>query len=493
MQRMERQPIVRGLVTLFLLVAACTGEDPSARSSDAPTPEDISPRKENQNVSQRVQRAVTIAGIVEHLEAFQDIADANDGTRASGTRGYSESVDYIVDRLSEAEFGVEVQRFSFPIFEETGPSQLRVAGGRSFRREAGYIPMLYSGGGEARAPVTAVDLDLDSTSSTSGCTADDFNTFPSGHIALMQRGLCFFRDQARNAADAGASAAVIVQEKARAEEGALRGTLTPIGRSSIPVIGVSYDTGIALKAAVNRAQDVEVQVKSVVEQRKAKNVIAESHSGTSRRVIMVGAHLDSVSEGPGINDNGSGSAMILELAEELAHVRTSARVRFAWWGAEEYGLLGSEHYVESIRGTPKLDAIRAYLNFDMLGSPNFVRFVYDGDRIGSSAVEESVRIESLFTKYFAARDLETKPIGLRDRSDHAFFAAAGVPVGGLFSGADGTKTQAEQKDFGGRAGSAHDPCYHLACDDIDNVNEKVLNQMADAVTHVVVTLATGSE
>ena len=493
MDPMYRQLILRGLVTVLVLFGACTGEDAAKRSSDAPAADASPPREEGQSVSRRVQKAVTIGGIVEHLEAFQDIADANNGTRASGTRGYNASVDYVADRLSAAGYAVELQRFTFPVFEETGPSRLQIAGGRSFRRGSDYVPMLYSGSGDTLAPVTAVDVDLDATSSTSGCAADDFTAFRAGHIALMQRGLCFFRDQARNAANAGASAAVIVQEKARAEEGALRGTLTPTGRSSIPVIGVSYTTGIALEAAASGRQDVVAKVRSVVEDRRAQNVIAETESGTRGRVVMVGAHLDSVPEGPGINDNGSGSATILELAEVLADVRTHARVRFAWWGAEEYGLLGSQHYVESIRGTRKLDAIRAYLNFDMLGSPNFVRFVYDGDRIGSSAVEESVRIESLFTRHFEARDLETKPIGLRDRSDHAFFAAAGIPVGGLFSGADGTKTQAERQDFGGRAGTRHDPCYHLACDDIGNVNEKVLNQMADAVTHVVVTLATRSE
>jgi Zn-dependent M28 family amino/carboxypeptidase len=485
---------VRALVTMIVLLASCTGEDPRRESSRAPEAIETPARERHSSLSQRIQKAVTIQGIVEHLETFQDIADTNGGTRASGTPGSDESVDYVADRLKSAGYDVELQTFTFPVFDETGPSRLQIARRRSFRRGTDYVPMLYSGGGQTRAPMTPVDLGLDAASSTSGCTDDDFSAFPSGHIALMQRAVCFFRDQAQNAEDAGASAAVIVQEKARADEGPVRGTLTPSGASSIPVLGVSYDTGIALAAVASGGDDVVARVSSVVEERTAENVIAETDSGAASRVIMVGAHLDSVPDGPGINDNGSGSAMILELAEELADIRTSMRVRFAWWGAEEFGLLGSTYYVES-EGARRLEVLRAYLNFDMVGSPNFVRFIYDGDRFGSSAVKQSVLIESLFKRYFAARDLQTKPtpIGLRERSDHAPFAAAAVPVGGLFSGADGTKTEAEQQDFGGQAGKMHDPCYHLACDDIDNVNEKVLNQMADAVAHVVVTLATGSE
>jgi Zn-dependent M28 family amino/carboxypeptidase len=479
------------LVALVVLVASCTGEESPERSSPAPdaTP---SPAPELRGLSRRIQRAVTVGGIVEHLRAFQAIADANGGTRASGTPGYDASVRYVARRLREAGYDVDLQEFTFPVFEETGPSRLQITGGQPFRRGSDYVPMLYSGAGDARGPVSPVDLDLDASSSTSGCTDDDFSTFVSGHIALMQRGFCFFRDQAQNAEDAGATAAVIVQERERADEGAVRGTLTPSGASSIPVIGVSYDTGLALAAAADEGDEVIARVDSIVEDRTTRNVIAETDAGAASRVMMVGAHLDSVPDGPGINDNGSGSAVILELAEELAGVRTNMRVRFAWWGAEEYGLLGSTHYVEETDGTRALDVVRAYLNFDMVGSPNFVRFVYDGNRIGSSAVKESVRIESLFRRYFDARSLETRPIGLRDRSDHASFAATGIPVGGLFSGADGTKTEAQQEDFGGRAGRQHDPCYHLPCDDIDNVNRKVLHQMGDAIAHVVVTLSQSS-
>jgi Zn-dependent M28 family amino/carboxypeptidase len=209
-------------------------------------------------------------------------------------------------------------------------------------------------------------------------------------------------------------------------------------------------------------------------------------------VVVVGAHLDSANTGPGINDNGSGAATILEIALQMAalDLEPSNRVRFAWWGAEEYGLLGSEHYVSHL-AQPELKDIALNLNFDMVGSPNYVRFVLDGDGsdteiagpMGSAAIEE------VFLQYLAGQGLETEPGGLTGGSDYASFAEAGIPVGDLFTGAGNIKTEEEALIYGGIAGEPYDPCYHLACDTIENINGVVLDQMGDAAAHAVLTFA----
>jgi aminopeptidase S len=209
-------------------------------------------------------------------------------------------------------------------------------------------------------------------------------------------------------------------------------------------------------------------------------------AGTAPDVIMLGAHLDSVEAGPGINDNGSGVATLLVAAERLAELPAPERtVRFAFWGAEEGGPHGSRAYVDALPSA-ELARIGAYLNFDMLGSPNPIRFVYAerGAAAGSDA------LTTLFTSYFDAEGLSWAPIDLEGDSDHGPFIDAGIPTGGLFSGGIEPKTDAEAAAFGGRAGEPADACSHRACDTIDNVNDAILAEMADAVAHALATLAT---
>jgi Zn-dependent M28 family amino/carboxypeptidase len=206
----------------------------------------------------------------------------------------------------------------------------------------------------------------------------------------------------------------------------------------------------------------------------------------------VGAHLDSVIAGPGINDNGSGSSAILEIAEEMAelNIRNRQKLRFAFWGAEENNLLGSEHYVATL-SDEELGSIVANLNFDMLGSPNYVRFVYDGDGSDTpiAGPPGSAQIEQVFNQYFASQGLETDPTAFDGRSDYGPFIAVGIPAGGLFSGAEGEKTPEQAAVYGGTAGEPYDPCYHQACDDITNLSTKALFELGDGAAHAVMTLA----
>ncbi|MFJ9728972.1 M28 family metallopeptidase [Streptomyces sp. NPDC101209] len=211
--------------------------------------------------------------------------------------------------------------------------------------------------------------------------------------------------------------------------------------------------------------------------RTGYNLIADWPGGDANRVLMAGSHLDSVSAGPGINDNGSGSAAILETA--LAVSRTgyqpAKHLRFAWWGAEELGMVGSRSYVNGLSSTNR-SKISGYLNFDMIGSPNPGYFVYDDDPT----------IQKTFQDYFTGLGVSTEPETEGDgRSDHAPFKNAGVPVGGLFSGADYIKTAAQASKWGGTSGRAFDACYHSSCDKASNINDTALDRNGDAIAYAV--------
>jgi Zn-dependent M28 family amino/carboxypeptidase len=224
------------------------------------------------------------------------------------------------------------------------------------------------------------------------------------------------------------------------------------------------------------------------------NVFAETPGGNPNNVVMVGAHLDSVNAGPGLQDNGSGSAAILEVAEQMAKVKPVNRVRFALWGAEESGLVGSRYYVANLPQAER-DKIALYLNFDMIGSPNHVFFVYDGDDSDVTGAPAgppgSAEIEKLFERYYGLLGESYKGTDFSGRSDYGPFIAAGVdiPSGGLFTGAEGIKTEAEAAIWGGTAGQQYDPCYHLACDNYDNINLHAYDVNVDAVAYSTLTYA----
>ena len=211
-------------------------------------------------------------------------------------------------------------------------------------------------------------------------------------------------------------------------------------------------------------------------------------------MVLVGAHLDSVWDGPGINDNASGVAAVLEIALQIARlgIKTPNRLRFAFWSAEEDGLLGSAHHVASLSAGER-ERIGAVLNFDMLGSPNYARFVYDGD--GSASEEAgppgSEHIEQLFRAYFEALGLPVAEIDLEDSSDHLSFAEYGMPVGGLVAGDGELKSREEAEQFNGSADEPYDPCFHEVCDRLAGINRQALDELSDAATHIV--LALGSE
>jgi Zn-dependent M28 family amino/carboxypeptidase len=423
---------------------------------------------------------VTVEGVREHQAAFQAIADANGGTRAAGTPGYEASVQYVVDKLEAAGYNVTLNSFPFVYLP---PAILQQLAPISASYETGSFTG--TGFGVATAAVTAVDINLvPPQANTSGCEAADFAGFTVGNIALIQRGTCTFALKALNAEAAGASAVIIFNQGNTPERsGLIIGTLAP-SVSTIPVVGASFADGVQLSLAGSTAV-VEVDPPQNV---TVNNVLAESRDGDPNNVIMAGGHLDSVQRGPGINDNGSGSAALLEVAEQMAGVKPRNKIRFAWWGAEEAGLVGSTAYVSGL-SQAELGKIGLYLNFDMVGSPNHVFFVYDGDNsdgVGAPAGPGgSAAIEKTFERYYSSFGIPFKGTDFSGRSDYGPFIVAGIPSGGLFTGAEGVKTAEEAAIWGGTAGMAYDPCYHQACDTYNNNNDYALSVNSDAIAYSV--------
>jgi aminopeptidase S len=225
--------------------------------------------------------------------------------------------------------------------------------------------------------------------------------------------------------------------------------------------------------------------------RETFNILADT-AGSADHTVVVGGHLDSVPEGPGINDNASGVAAMLETARWMAEtgVEPKNRVRFAFWGAEEVDLLGSQHYVDELSAS-EISRTAVNINIDMAASPNGVRFVHDGDgsSFGDAAPAGSPGLESILLDYFAKNSLAAEATVFNGDSDYDAFFQAGIATGGLFAGDVGTKTSEQAQKFGGTVNQDHDPCYHEACDTIDNVNQELLKDMAGALGYATLAFA----
>ncbi len=449
--------------------------------------------------TKKLRKNVTVNGILQHERAFQSIANMNGGTRASGTAGYDASAAYVTRRLRQAGYRVRQQEFEFVFFEELADPQLQQVSPNQKDYETATFS--FSGSGDVTAPLQEVNDNQfpppAQPGSTAGCEPEDFTGFTAGNVALIQRGSCTFAQKAENAEQAGASAVIIFNEGQPGRTDVVAGTLGGDSDIQIPVVGASFADGEELHNLLEAGEvTVHVFTSTVKEPRETVNVLADSRSGDSDQTVVVGAHLDSVLEGPGINDNGSGSATILEIAEELDELgkkfdrKQRRKLRFAFWGAEENGLIGSEHYVEQL-GPRRIGDIYANLNFDMVGSPNYVRFVYDGDGSDSEPAGPpgSAQIEAIFNQYFASQGQETDPTPFNGRSDYGPFIAVGIPAGGLFTGAEGIKTAEQAAVYGGTAGIAYDPNYHQAGDTINNLSTKALSEMSDGAADATLTVA----
>ncbi|MER7761273.1 M20/M25/M40 family metallo-hydrolase [Streptomyces sp. NPDC097619] len=444
-------------------------------------------------LAKQLVKDATAAKAFKHLRVFQSLADYNNGTRVAGSKGHEQSAKYIEGILKNAGYKVSRHEFEFA-YTETVAETLRVNNGDG--RDVPIRLMTYTASGPEggiTADVAATPVDADGTS---GCEPGDFAAGAfTGKIALIKRGGCAFAVKQANAADAGAVGAIIFNNTT----GALNGTIGDPTAGRIPTGGLTQEEGEALAAEVAAGTvNVTLDIRELRENRKTFNVIAETKGGDANNTVFLGSHLDSVADGPGINDNGSGSAGILQAAIELSKSKDKFKnkVKFAWWSAEEFGLLGSEAYVASLTEAQKKQ-IKLYLNFDMIASPNAAYFVYDGDDsdgVGAGpGPAGSAQIEKGINDFLDSKKIPHEGTDFSGRSDYGPFIEVGIPSGGTFTGAEGIKTEAQAAKFGGTAGLAYDPNYHAPGDDIDNIDLKAfdinIDVIADAVGHYAWDLA----
>ena len=334
---------------ICIMAASIAGGCASAREPGTAPPE------RDRYVSE-LPRSVSTARLRQHLAALQRIADAHGGTRVAASPGYAASVRYVRDALVAAGYRPSVSTFPFTSYRERREVARQLTPtARPIRVEAiDYSPSTPAGG--LRGRVAPAD---------NGCEPGDF-AGTRGRIAIASRGACFIFQKAQNAAAAGARALLVFTT----EPGPIDATLGDPNASRIPVAAIEAPIARSLLGA----NDAIVNLEITTEKRHttSQNVIASTHA--QGRVLLVGAHLDSVLAGAGINDNGTGVAALLELARVLRARAPRLAVRVAFWGSEEFGLVGSRAYASSVDPAQ----LAGYLNFDMLGTRGGSAGVYKG-------------------------------------------------------------------------------------------------------------------
>lgn len=479
-----------------LLGAACSG--PSATASPTGSGSSGSPSASSSGtpsaLAARVRDSIDVEGILRDLRRLEAVTLAAGGSRPAGTAGEAEAVSFVVQELERAGLEVTRRQVTVPVFRETGPGLIEIESSpaRMFQAGSDFKPLLLSPSGDVTAPVVALGFDPGArpgSTGGAGCEAADWTGFAAGSIALVQPGPCSTRQVVDHAQPAGAVALVRSYPGWTAGH-VLRPTLIDPAGLTMPVIGVTHAVGLAMDEAARGRVRVRVATETETTMRPAVDVLAETAFGDPAHVAMVGAHLDSVIDGPGINDDGSGAMALLEIARRLAALReagtaTGWRIRAVFWTGEEVGLWGSVGWFRSL--TPEArGSIAAYLNLDMLGSPNGVRQVYRSSGGGNPAAAlEALLGRSLDLEGLAWESVEA------GTSDDLPFAQAGIPTSGLFSGDNTPKSQAQAERFGGVAGQPLDPCYHLACDTMANIDPRLLGQMARSAGWVTGYLASG--
>ena len=427
-----------------------------------------------------LRERVSTDAMMAHLSKLQEIADANDGNRASGTPGYAASVAYVADALRSKGFEVQLPEFELRLPFADAPTV--TVGGAEFAAK----PLEYTIG----TPPDGVSGPLlgARVEDTPGCTATDYDRLPvTGAVVLVDRGQCPFAAKQAAAAERGALALIVANNIDGEQSSATLGRDTQV---RIPVIGVSKADGARMRA---QPGETTIKLNAGVRTMKTRNIIAQTKTGSTADVVMVGGHLDSVPAGPGINDNGSGVAAVLETALQLGSSPDVPKaVRFAFWGAEEVGLLGSANYVQSL-DVGALKDIALYLNVDMIASPNPGYFTYDGDQSAPLNPEESpprvpegsAGIERTLAGYLKSAGKTPQDTSFDGRSDYEGFTRAGIPAGGVFSGALTDMTEEQAQLWAGTAGQPFDPNYHQKTDTLDRIDRTALDINGKAVAYAV--------
>ncbi|KAF2184755.1 aminopeptidase-like protein Y [Zopfia rhizophila CBS 207.26] len=423
--------------------------------------------------SKPLQDAITTEALMGNLQKLDEIAKANGGNRAFGLPGYAASVEYILSRTKDSEsFTTWTQDFP-ALFAQVQSIQFTIDNKNYYIYGLTYSPSTSTEG--LSAPLVL------GPTGAAGCTDEAYaNLDVEGKIVLVERFRCpdgtTLRGRLLPAAKAGAVSVIIYNDVITPVTG---GSLSnPDPDNYVPGGFINRDDGLALVSRLESGEEIEAyfQQTQVFETRITQNVFTETKDGDPNNVIVLGAHLDSVQAGPGINDDGSGTSLILEVKTALEKFKVKNKVRFVWWGAEENGLLGSEYYTEHLNAT-EVNKILAYLNFDMVSRGYFGVFDGDGSTHNLTGPPGSDVIEKIFIDDMTSKGVNVTAARFTGGSDYASFMAIGKPVGGLHTG----------------TGVEQDPCYHQACDTIDNPNANTITVNAKAAAHVLSVLATKGE
>lgn len=457
-------------------------------------------------LAKTLQTTVRLEKVMANLQTLQHIALATGGNRDIAGPGFNASRDFIVNSLQpyNGTYDVQVQEFPFvksgtvgtPVLEQlstTGVSAQSWSYSDDFREMSNGAFTGSSNGTLQLIPGQGCNM-------SRGDVAGG-QQLQKGGIALIERGGCSFYTKCLLAQEAGAVGCLIfncesgvgVCPSYDSSRPVVYGTLGPQGLElGIPCFGISRELGLTLAAA--RGVQIHMAEHSRVQRVGVANICASSRQGEANNTVLIGSHLDSVAAGPGINDNGSGASANLEIAISLAQllargdVALRNRLRFCWWGAEEEGLVGSRWYVSHL-SEAEVSTIALNLNFDMIASPNYVIGVYNGSSLlpggsatslrvdgerGRAQAHGSAALQRMFESKLEALGSAHVPVAFNGRSDYGPFLERGIPAGGLETGAEKLKTEAERSLFGGMPHVAYDPCYHQHCDTIENISPAAL-------------------
>ncbi|KAI8317559.1 putative lipoprotein aminopeptidase LpqL [Colletotrichum sp. SAR11_240] len=390
-----------------------------------------------------------------NLWNLNKIAKDNGGNRAFGLPGYKASSDYILERVQgrfHKQLDTKIQYFNHT-FAQT--REIKVTGPDG--EDVYVVALQYNHPTSLPDGDTAplIDTPVDDERG-SGCFADQWEGIDAtGKLALVKRGVCAISDKLKLAKAAGAVGVILYNQTPGTNIGSATlsaenlGLLVPVG-----LIPLEVATAWQERLKAGETLEVTLLVDAEWDERETWNIISETKEGDPNNVIVLGAHLDSVQAGPGVNDDGSGTSALLEIAGSFKkYSGFKNKVRFIWWGAEESGLVGSLYYTAQL-SEAEADAIRFYWNYDMIGSINPVYNVYLGDNEGDK---------------FGAQPI------------HDYIAAQGKPAAfGGFGSSSGIFTG---------AGEPTDPCYHLACDTLDNINWDAITINTKAAARVAADFA----
>lgn len=470
-------------VALAALAAAASATELGGRQAG----HNDKPCKKRPDVtSRKLEADITSKKLLRGAQQLQDFAYSYpDRNRIMGGRAHNDTVNWIKKELEATSYyDVTLQPFSNYVMLN-GTINTFTVGGQPVN--ATLFEYSNSTAGLVTAPLVVV--------SNLGCEAADFPASVAGSIALIVRGSCEFGLKSALAGSAGAVGAVIYNNVA----GSVSATLGPPPRPEgdyVATVGITQEQGLAYVSQIQGGANVtaSLDVLTDVQIITTNNVLATSKCGDKNNQLALGAHTDSVGAGPGINDDGSGTVGILNVAKSLAKYNVKNAVTFGFWSGEESGLLGSTYFVESLTPEESLK-IRAYLNFDMIASPNYVHQIYDGDgsAYGLSGPSGSDTIEAFFEQYFTRVGVPYNATEFNGRSDYGPFLDANIPAGGTTTGADEVKTEEEQKIWGGQAGEILDQNYHQAADTVDNLNQEAWLLHARGIAAAVAKYATSWE